>query len=147
LAREASRWEPPEPEHAPAAVETLETLPDAAEPEAADDEVEVVLLGEPEAGVPDVAFAQGPADGEPLVVLEPEGEAEDEVEGEVEGDPGDVPAAGRAGAGAAAAGFGHVITVASATGGCGKTFYATNLAAALAEAGHRVVLVDLDLQF
>jgi MinD-like ATPase involved in chromosome partitioning or flagellar assembly len=44
-------------------------------------------------------------------------------------------------------GHGRVITIASATGGCGKTFYATNLAAALAEAGHRVVLVDLDLQF
>jgi pilus assembly protein CpaE len=42
---------------------------------------------------------------------------------------------------------GRVITIASATGGCGKTFYATNLAAALADAGHRVVLVDLDLQF
>jgi pilus assembly protein CpaE len=42
---------------------------------------------------------------------------------------------------------GSVITIASATGGCGKTFYATNLAAALADAGHRVVLVDLDLQF
>jgi pilus assembly protein CpaE len=42
---------------------------------------------------------------------------------------------------------GSVITIASATGGCGKTFYATNLAAALAEAGHRVVLIDLDLQF
>jgi pilus assembly protein CpaE len=41
-----------------------------------------------------------------------------------------------------------VITVCSATGGCGKTFYATNLATFLAtHSGARVALVDLDLQF
>ncbi len=40
------------------------------------------------------------------------------------------------------------ITVASATGGCGKTFLATNLAFLLARGtGKRVALVDLDLQF
>jgi pilus assembly protein CpaE len=43
---------------------------------------------------------------------------------------------------------GHVMTVTSASGGCGKTFFATNMAAYLAKAtGGRVVLVDLDLQF
>lgn len=43
---------------------------------------------------------------------------------------------------------GHVMTVTSPTGGCGKTFFATNMAAYLARAtGERVVLVDLDLQF
>ncbi len=41
----------------------------------------------------------------------------------------------------------YVITVASASGGSGKTFYAANLASFLADQGHRVVLVDLDLQF
>jgi pilus assembly protein CpaE len=42
----------------------------------------------------------------------------------------------------------HVMTVTSATGGCGKTFFATNMAAYLAKAtGGRVALVDLDLQF
>jgi pilus assembly protein CpaE len=42
----------------------------------------------------------------------------------------------------------HVMTVTSATGGCGKTFYATNMAAYLAKAtGKSVLLVDLDLQF
>jgi len=41
----------------------------------------------------------------------------------------------------------RLITVASATGGCGKTFYATNLASLFASAGARVLLVDLDLQF
>jgi MinD-like ATPase involved in chromosome partitioning or flagellar assembly len=42
----------------------------------------------------------------------------------------------------------RVFTVASASGGCGKTFYATNLAAYLAKAtGGKVLLVDLDLQF
>ncbi|CAN5889020.1 hypothetical protein BH23ACT12_BH23ACT12_05570 [soil metagenome] len=42
----------------------------------------------------------------------------------------------------------RVITVASASGGCGKTFYATNFAAYLAKAtGGKVLLVDLDLQF
>ncbi|MGH2768532.1 MAG: AAA family ATPase, partial [Actinomycetota bacterium] len=40
-----------------------------------------------------------------------------------------------------------VITVASAAGGCGKTFYATNLAALVAPSGRRILLVDLDLQF
>jgi pilus assembly protein CpaE len=43
---------------------------------------------------------------------------------------------------------GKVFTVASATGGCGKTFYATNLAAFLRKhTGARVCIVDLDLQF
>jgi MinD-like ATPase involved in chromosome partitioning or flagellar assembly len=42
----------------------------------------------------------------------------------------------------------RVFTVASASGGCGKTFYATNLAAYLTKAtGGKVLLVDLDLQF
>ncbi len=40
-----------------------------------------------------------------------------------------------------------VLTVASATGGCGKTFFATNLAALVARGRHRALLVDLDLQF
>ncbi len=41
-----------------------------------------------------------------------------------------------------------VFTVSSATGGCGKTFMATNMALFLARhTGQRVVLVDLDLQF
>lgn len=40
------------------------------------------------------------------------------------------------------------ITVASATGGCGKTFLASNLAYLLAHGtGKRVAMVDLDLQF
>lgn len=42
----------------------------------------------------------------------------------------------------------RVFTVASASGGCGKTFYSTNLAAYLVRAtGGKVLLVDLDLQF
>jgi pilus assembly protein CpaE len=42
----------------------------------------------------------------------------------------------------------RVFTVSSATGGCGKTFLATNMALFLARhTGKRVVLVDLDLQF
>lgn len=40
-----------------------------------------------------------------------------------------------------------LLTVASPTGGCGKTFFSTNLTAHLASAGRRVLLVDLDLQF
>jgi pilus assembly protein CpaE len=41
-----------------------------------------------------------------------------------------------------------IFTVSSATGGCGKTFYATNLAYFLAHhTGKRVCIVDLDLQF
>lgn len=43
---------------------------------------------------------------------------------------------------------GRIITVASASGGCGKTFLATNLAWFLARrGGRRVCIVDLDLQF
>jgi pilus assembly protein CpaE len=44
--------------------------------------------------------------------------------------------------------FAEVFTVASSSGGCGKTFYATNLACYLAaQTKKRVCLVDLDLQF
>jgi len=46
------------------------------------------------------------------------------------------------------AGPGRVFTISSATGGCGKTFYATNLAYFLARhAEGRAAIVDLDLQF
>lgn len=47
----------------------------------------------------------------------------------------------------AATGGGRLVTVASATGGSGKTFFAINLAALLAKSGRKVLLVDLDLQF
>ncbi|HVV36938.1 MAG TPA: AAA family ATPase [Acidimicrobiales bacterium] len=44
--------------------------------------------------------------------------------------------------------LGTVVTLASATGGCGKTFLATNLGYLLSRVpGHRVCIVDLDLQF
>jgi pilus assembly protein CpaE len=44
--------------------------------------------------------------------------------------------------------LGNVVTLASATGGCGKTFLATNLGYLLSRVpGHRVCIVDLDLQF
>ncbi len=47
-----------------------------------------------------------------------------------------------------ATGNAKVFTVTSPTGGCGKTFFATNLAAYLVGVtGGRVLLVDLDLQF
>jgi pilus assembly protein CpaE len=43
---------------------------------------------------------------------------------------------------------GSIVTLASATGGCGKTFLATNLGYLLSRLpGHRVCIVDLDLQF
>jgi MinD-like ATPase involved in chromosome partitioning or flagellar assembly len=42
---------------------------------------------------------------------------------------------------------GFVVAISSATGGCGKTFFATNLAAHVAASGKRVLLIDLDLQF
>lgn len=42
----------------------------------------------------------------------------------------------------------RVFTISSATGGCGKTFFATNLAYFLTQyTGERVCIVDLDLQF
>lgn len=45
-------------------------------------------------------------------------------------------------------GGGATLTVTSATGGCGKTFFATNTAYELAaHSGKRVALLDLDLQF
>lgn len=40
-----------------------------------------------------------------------------------------------------------VLTVASATGGCGKTFFSTNLAALVGRTDKKVLLIDLDLQF
>jgi len=44
--------------------------------------------------------------------------------------------------------LGKVFTVCSATGGCGKTFYSTNIAFALSKlTGKKVALIDLDLQF
>ncbi len=43
---------------------------------------------------------------------------------------------------------GRVLTLASSTGGCGKTFLATNLAALLAQyTGQTACIIDLDLQF
>jgi len=49
---------------------------------------------------------------------------------------------------APAANLGTVFTVSSATGGCGKTFYATNLAYYLHQyTGKRTCIIDLDLQF
>ena len=49
---------------------------------------------------------------------------------------------------APASDLGTVFTVSSATGGCGKTFYATNLAYYLHQyTGKRTCIVDLDLQF
>jgi len=51
-------------------------------------------------------------------------------------------------AGAAGSNVGRVFTTSSATGGCGKTFYATNLAYFLTHyTGKRTCIVDLDLQF
>lgn len=142
LAREASRWEP-EQEHAPGSAEIVGAEPEEVALHVQADDVQVVPLDEPEAGVAAIALAETLVAEEPPAILE----AEVVWEGDVEGDVGEDPEPGEPGADAAPARLGHVITVASATGGCGKTFYATNLAAALAEAGHRVVLVDLDLQF
>jgi pilus assembly protein CpaE len=49
---------------------------------------------------------------------------------------------------AAGSSVGRVFTTSSATGGCGKTFYATNLAYFLTHhTGKRTCIVDLDLQF
>lgn len=42
---------------------------------------------------------------------------------------------------------GRLVTVFSAKGGCGKTAVSTNVAAALASEGRRVLLIDLDLAF
>lgn len=48
---------------------------------------------------------------------------------------------------AASGGEGKMVVLVGPKGGSGKTLTATNLAAALADAGRRVVVVDLDLQF
>lgn len=47
----------------------------------------------------------------------------------------------------ASGGAGKMVVLVGPKGGSGKTLIATNLAAALADAGRRVVVVDLDLQF
>jgi pilus assembly protein CpaE len=58
------------------------------------------------------------------------------------------PAGATVHATAPATNLGTVFTVSSATGGCGKTFYATNLAYYLHQyTGKRTVIIDLDLQF
>jgi len=58
-----------------------------------------------------------------------------------------MPAAAAA-AGAGGSSVGRVFTTSSATGGCGKTFYATNIAYFLTHfTGKRTCIVDLDLQF
>jgi pilus assembly protein CpaE len=44
-------------------------------------------------------------------------------------------------------GHGNVICILGPKGGIGKTLTSSNLGVALAEAGHRTVIVDLDLQF
>jgi len=46
-----------------------------------------------------------------------------------------------------AGGTGTVVAVLSATGGCGKTFLATNVAYYFSRQGRRTCLIDLDLQF
>ena len=59
-----------------------------------------------------------------------------------------VPAPAAAPASSAVDGPGTVFTISSATGGCGKTFYATNMAYFLTRyTQKRVCIVDLDLQF
>jgi pilus assembly protein CpaE len=59
-----------------------------------------------------------------------------------------VPAVTAAAAGSAPGRPGTVFTLSSATGGCGKTFLATNLAYLLTHyTGKRACIVDLDLQF
>ena len=59
-----------------------------------------------------------------------------------------VAAPAAAGPAPSGGGPGIVYTISSATGGCGKTFYATNLAYFLSHyTGKRVCIVDLDLQF
>ncbi|GLY02634.1 MULTISPECIES: AAA family ATPase [Actinoplanes] len=46
-----------------------------------------------------------------------------------------------------AAPYARVVTVFAGKGGCGRTMIAVNLAVALASAGRRVLVIDLDLQF
>jgi Flp pilus assembly CpaE family ATPase len=82
---------------------------------------------------PSYAVMGGPGDDEPhaaaLAVLDESADETDETDEAPEG-----PVA-------------RLLTVASATGGCGKTFYATNIASLFARSGARVLLLDLDLQF
>ncbi|HXL42063.1 MAG TPA: AAA family ATPase [Actinomycetota bacterium] len=62
--------------------------------------------------------------------------------------PAPAPAPAPAPVARARVGNATIFTVTSPTGGCGKTFFATNLAAYLVGVtGGRVLLVDLDLQF
>lgn len=108
------------------------------EPEPLDDvdvDVELVIdAADSEPGADDST------DWDPEPEPEAEQEAFDEEPASVEAD---VPATERP----VGRPDGRIVTIASATGGCGKTFFATSTATVLARMGHRVLLVDLDLQF
>jgi pilus assembly protein CpaE len=74
-----------------------------------------------------------------------DGELLEALEQALEMGPGERPGADEPGP---PSGHGTVVAVMSATGGCGKTFFATNLAYHLqSRARKRTCLIDLDLQF
>ncbi len=108
----------------------------------------VLYAGEPN-GFSPRALAAGAED---VVALpegsEPPGPAERErVSGEILSALEKAVARRRRGAVSVQSSNGRMVTVLGPKGGAGKTLVACNLALALADAGQRVVLVDLDLQF
>jgi MinD-like ATPase involved in chromosome partitioning or flagellar assembly len=129
--------------HAPDVPEQRAPVADLADPEPepdadADDVADPVLDPEPDVAGPDPAADPTPNGDLPLPddVAAAEG-----IDADDDSDPNAVgaePEPGRQGL---------VVTVCSATGGCGKTFLATNLAGLVARTGRSVLLVDLDLQF
>jgi pilus assembly protein CpaE len=109
----------------PAGAPTIRTALESAFAQAHARRVEVEVVVEREVRMPLVAEAPAAAEVAPVTVAEPVAEP--------------VPAQREPAV---------IITVASATGGCGKTFLASNLAFLLAAGtGKRVAMVDLDLQF
>jgi pilus assembly protein CpaE len=104
----------------------------------------VVVIGDdPPEGFVERAFAAGAQD---IMTLPPAGTASQEaVSAQILFGLEKVMARRRSAGGAAA--LGSLICILGPKGGTGKTLTTTNLGAALAERGQRVVVVDLDLQF